>query len=236
MSVTPFRLTVCFAFCCAMFGSALAWQTAPANPIRRIYVEPFATQAGSEKFREDVITELRKLNSVSLAADESSADAILGGGGEIWIKGYRSHNPQLGKVPANGTAIYTGFLSIELRDKNGQTLWSYLATPPAASEDVSKDLSKLIVKKLVEALEQVEAPSRHCSSTSSHDNSERGGGNFPFSRLCEMVHKLPARKSSSGDNLRSDWVGGRSSQAACKQRRFRSLGQPGGDSRPCPRG
>ncbi len=115
MSVTPFRLTVCFAFCCAMLGSALAWQTAPANQIRRIYVEPFATQAGSEKFREDVITELQKLNSVSLAADESSADAILGGGGEIWIKGYRSHNPQLGKVPANGTAIYTGFLSIELR-------------------------------------------------------------------------------------------------------------------------
>jgi hypothetical protein len=46
-----------------MFGSALAWQRAPANQIRRIYVEPFTTQAGCEKFREGVITELRKLNS-----------------------------------------------------------------------------------------------------------------------------------------------------------------------------
>jgi hypothetical protein len=156
MSVSPFRLTIYFAFCCVMFGSAFAWQTAPANQIgRRIYVEPFATRAGSEKFREDVIAGLRKMNSVSLAGDESSADAILGGGGEVWIKGYRSHNPQLGKVPAHGTPIYTGFLSIELRDKNGQTQWSYLATPPAASGDVSKDLSTVIVKKLVEALEQV---------------------------------------------------------------------------------
>jgi phosphate transport system substrate-binding protein len=141
-----------------MFGSMLAGQTAPPHQIRRLYVEPFATQAGSEKFREDVISELRKVKTVSLAADESSADVILGGGGDVWIKAYRSHNPQLGKVAPNGTPIYTGFLSIELRDRNGQTLWSYLATPPEASEDVSKDLSALIVKRLVEALKQGEAP------------------------------------------------------------------------------
>jgi hypothetical protein len=104
-----------------------------------------------------VLAELRKIKSVSLAGDESRADAILGGGGEVWIKGYRSHNPQLGKVPPNGTPIYTGFLSIELRDKTGQTLWSYLATPPAASGDVSKDLSILIAKKLDDALKQGEA-------------------------------------------------------------------------------
>jgi phosphate ABC transporter phosphate-binding protein len=156
MSVSPFRLTICLAFCCAMFASALPWQTAPANQIRRIYVAPFTTQAGSEKFRDDAISELRKLNWVSLAADESSADATLGGGGEVWIEGYRSHNPQLGKVPANGTPVYTGFLSVELRDRNGP-LWSYLAAPPKASEDVTKDLSTLIVKKMVGALEQGEA-------------------------------------------------------------------------------
>jgi len=180
MSVSRFRLTVCFAFCCPMFGFTLAQQTAPANPIKRLYVEPFATQAGSEKFREDVVSELRKLNSVSLAADESSADAILGGGGEVWIKGYRSHNPQLGKVPPNGTPIYTGFLSMELRDKNGQTLWSYLATPPEASDDVSKDLSTLIVKKLVEALKQGEAPSRTAPLPQPTTILKGAGATFPF--------------------------------------------------------
>jgi hypothetical protein len=141
MSVSRFRLAACFAFCCAMLGGALAGQTAPANQIRRPYVDSFATQAGSERFREDVISELGELNSVSLAADESSADAIRGGGGEVWIKGYRSHNPQLGKVAANGTPIYTGFLSIELRDKNGQTLWSYLASPPVESPTTRQNRS-----------------------------------------------------------------------------------------------
>jgi phosphate transport system substrate-binding protein len=180
MNVPRFRLTASLAFCCATFGSALAGQTAPTNQIRRLYVEPFATQAASEKFREDVISELRKAKSVSLAVDESSADVILGGGGEVWIKGYRSHNPQLGKVAPNGTAIYAGFLSIELRDKNGQTLWSYLATPPEASEDVSKDLSTLIVKKIVEALKQGEPPSQTTPLPQPTTVLKGAGATFPF--------------------------------------------------------
>jgi phosphate transport system substrate-binding protein len=163
-----------------MLVHAFAWQAAPTNRIRRIYVEPFTTQAGSAKFREDVIADLRKLSSVSLASDESSADAILGGGGEVWIKGYRSHNPQLGKVAPNGTPIYTGFLSIELRDTNGETLWSYLATPPAASVDISKDLSTQIVKKLAEALEQGAGPSRTSPLPQPTTILKGAGATFPY--------------------------------------------------------
>ena len=180
MSISRLRLTVCLALCCGIAGPALAWQTVPANPNRRIYVEPFATREGSEKFREDIVSELRKMKSVSLAADESSADEVLGGGGEVWVKGYRSHNPQLGKVAPNGTPIYTGFLSIELRDKNGQTLWSYLATPPAASGDISKDLSLLIAKKLNEALEQNEAPTYSPSPSQPTTLLSGAGATFPF--------------------------------------------------------
>ncbi len=181
MNVPRFRMIACFAFCCSLFGSALARQPAPADhSTRRIYVEPFVTQEGSQKFREDVIAELRKVSSVSLAGDESSADAILGGGGEVWIKGYRSHNPQLGNVAPNGTPIYTGFLSIELRDRNGETLWSYLATPPASSRDVSKDLSTLIVKKLVEGLAQGEEPSTAASLSQPTTTLKGAGATFPF--------------------------------------------------------
>jgi phosphate transport system substrate-binding protein len=181
MNVSRFRMIACFAFCCSIFGSALVAQSAPADhSTRRIYVEPLVTKEGSDKFREDVMAELRKMNSILLADDESSADAILGGGGEIWTKGYRSHNPQLGKVAPNGTPIYTGFLSIELRDRDGQTLWSYLATPPAASRDVSKDLSTLIVKKLVEALQQGEAPSRTASLFQPTTILKGAGATFPF--------------------------------------------------------
>jgi len=180
MNVSRLRFTICLALCFGIAGPALAWQTAPANPSRRVYVEPFATREGSEKFREDVIAELRKMKSVSLAVDESSADEILGCGGEVWIKGYRSHNPQLGKVGPNGTPIYTGFLSIELRDKNGQTLWSYLATPPAASGDISKDLSVLIAKKLSEALEQGKAPTYSAPPSQPTTVLSGAGATFPF--------------------------------------------------------
>jgi phosphate transport system substrate-binding protein len=181
MKACRIRSTLCLGFCWVILGSAFAGQTTPANQVRRrIYVEPFVTRAGSEKLREDVIAELGKSRSVALAADEPSADAILGGGGEIWVKGYRSHNPQLGNVAPNGTAVYAGFLSVELRDRNGETLWSYLATPPEASGDVSKALSTLIVEKLVEALAQGVAPSRPPTVAQPTTILEGAGATFPL--------------------------------------------------------
>ncbi len=75
-----------------------------------------STQAsGAEKVYDDVIAELRKQNSITVVADESNADVILGGGGEIWVRGYRSLNPRSGRLPSDGTPVYDGYLSVELR-------------------------------------------------------------------------------------------------------------------------
>jgi hypothetical protein len=120
-----------FICCCAIAVPSLAWQAGTAGGIRRLYVERFTTNAGPDKLRDAVIAELHKLSSISLVSAESSADAILGGGGEIWIKGYRSLNPRSGRSPSNGTPVYAGFLSVELRNTKGETLWSCLATPGA---------------------------------------------------------------------------------------------------------
>ncbi len=133
---------------------ALAWQS---SGIRRLYVEPFTTKAGSEKLRGDLIAELQKVNSISLESSEASADVILGGGGDIWVKGYRSLNPRSGRLPSNGTPVYAGYLSVELKDPKGETLWSCLLTPGSGSADVSRDLSKRIAKLVVEALGQHQA-------------------------------------------------------------------------------
>jgi phosphate transport system substrate-binding protein len=131
---------------------AFAWQS---PGVRRLYVEPFTTKDGSEKLREDVIAELRKLNSVSVVPNESNADLILGGGGEIWVRGYRSLNPRSGREPSNGTPVYGGYLSVELRDPKGETIWSYLVTPGASpSGDISKNLAKRIAREVVKAIEQ----------------------------------------------------------------------------------
>lgn len=180
MSESRIRLTVRLAFCCMIFGSAVASQTASPNRVRRIYVEPFVTQSGAEQFREDVLAELRKVSSVSLAPDKSSADAILGGGGEVWVKGYSSHNPRLGKFPPNGAPVYGGFLSVELKDRMGETLWSYLATPPAVSPDVAKDLSAQIVKSLAASLDHAEAPSSTTPAVQPAGVLHGAGATFPY--------------------------------------------------------
>jgi phosphate transport system substrate-binding protein len=132
---------------CVLASHALAWQA------KRLYVEPFAVKAGSEKLREDLITQLRRRTSISLVSDQAMADVTLSGGGEIWIKGYRSLNPRSGRQPSNGTPVYAGFLSVELKNSRGETIWSDLVTPGAASEDISKDLSLRIAKHVAEALE-----------------------------------------------------------------------------------
>jgi phosphate transport system substrate-binding protein len=142
-------------------GSALAWQT---PPLRRLYVEPFTTKEGSENLRDDVIAELRKPGSApppvsfSLVTSAAAADVVLGGGGEIWVRGYRSLNPRAGESPSNGTPVYGGFLSVELRDLKGETLWSYLVTPSSAGGDVSSNLAKQIAKRVAEALRQDAKP------------------------------------------------------------------------------
>jgi phosphate transport system substrate-binding protein len=133
---------------CLLASHALTWQT------KRLYVEPFTGKAGSEKLREEIVAQLQKLKSISVVADQTNADVTLSGDGEIWIKGYRSLNPRSGRLPSNGTPVYAGFLSVELKNAQGDTAWSYLVTPGEASEDVPKDLSQRIVKHLAEALEQ----------------------------------------------------------------------------------
>jgi phosphate ABC transporter phosphate-binding protein len=166
--------------CCILASPVFAWQ-APASGAKRVYVEAFTTKAGAEKLREDVTAELRKLNSVSLVSSEANADLVLGGGGEIWVRGYHSFSPRSHiKMPSNGTPIYGGYLSVELKDKKGVTVWSYLATPGAPSDDISKDLSKRIAKHLAEALLQPEAPKATAAEHQPSVALSGAGATFPY--------------------------------------------------------
>jgi phosphate ABC transporter phosphate-binding protein len=145
--------------CCFVAGPSFGWQQSANSVGRRVYVEAFATKGDAQRFRNDVATELRKLASVSLVSSELNADLILGGGGEIWVRGYRSFSPRSPeKLPSNGVPVYGGYLSVELRNKNGVTLWSDLVTPHEESEDVSKNLAKRIAKDLAQAIGHLESP------------------------------------------------------------------------------
>jgi hypothetical protein len=158
---------------CCFAVPALAWQP------KRVYVEPFTTKAAPEKLRADVIAELSKQSGIALVSNESSADAILGGGGEIWIRGYRSLNPRSGRLPSDGTPVYGGYLSVELRNTKGETFWSYLATPETGSEDVAKDLARKIAKHVAAALVAELAPPHAASPPQAAANLKGAGATFP---------------------------------------------------------
>lgn len=137
----------------ALLGSALALPAlGQMAAVKRVYVEPLAIKDGQGNVREDLITQVRKIKGVTVVPELAAADAILSGSGEIWVKGYQSLNPRSGRLPSDGTPVYSGFLSVELRNATGDTLWSYLATPGGGSENISKDLSKQVAKHLAEAL------------------------------------------------------------------------------------
>ena len=142
------RFAASFVLCsCTLFA-----QSGPQlSGIKRLYIQQFAVKNGSPKLRDAVIAQLRKANIVSVVGEKADADAVLTGDGEIWVKGYRSLDPRSGRLPSNATPLYSGFLSVELKDRKGDTLWSYLASPPA-SDNIAKDLSKSIEKHLAEAL------------------------------------------------------------------------------------
>jgi phosphate ABC transporter phosphate-binding protein len=151
-----------------------------AGPGRRLFVEPFTTKTAPEKLREYVMAELSKLPGVSLVASEAGAEDILGGGGEIWVKGYRSLNPRSGRLPSDGTPVYGGYLSVELKNGRGETWWSYLATPENDAGDISKELAKRIAKHVAAALEQDRAPSREMAPPQSAVALRGAGATFPY--------------------------------------------------------
>ena len=136
---------------CALADRATA-QEGQIPSVRRLYVEPFTVKDGKEDLRQALISQLRKLKFLSVVATRSAADASLSGSGEVWVKGYQSLNPRSGRWPSGGTPIYSGFLSVELKDAKGETLWSYLASPASGSEDIAKSLTENVVKHLAKAL------------------------------------------------------------------------------------
>jgi hypothetical protein len=101
--------------------------------------------------KKELSAELRRLDIFAVADSAGDADAKLTGHGDTWLKGYYSLNPRAGTSPANGQPVYGGYLSVELKDRAGVTLWSYLATPRAGSKNIAHDLSKDVVKHLLTA-------------------------------------------------------------------------------------
>ncbi len=196
-------------FACFLAAALLspAWQSPTPKPGagKPLFVEPFATAESSARLRDDVVGELHRLGTVTLAHDAASADLILAGGGEVWVRGYRSLNPRSGTSPSNGTPVYGGYLAVELRDRTGGTVWSYLATPSAAYGDVSKNLARQIAKRVAEAMQHDAAPSVPIPSAEAGTSLIGAGATFPYPLYTKWITNY--KRASPNVDITYDSIG-----------------------------
>jgi len=143
------------ALCCFCVAT-LGWsgQAAPPLPeIRTLYIASFGDNNGARSLRESLVRKLRSNPKLSIVDNPGQADAVIGGSGEIWVKGYYSLNPRIRFNTHDAHPVYGGYLSVELKDRNKETIWSYLATPPSGSEDAAGNMTSQMAKRLAAFLE-----------------------------------------------------------------------------------
>jgi hypothetical protein len=132
-------------------GSFSAQSAVTISQVKKVYVDSLGSKKGASEIREALIARLRKSQEIQVVANAEEADAVITGNGEIWIKGYYSTDPKPSRF--NQVPIYGGVLSVELKGKNDETLWSYLVTPSKARwGSILQDLSDQMVKKFLETL------------------------------------------------------------------------------------
>jgi hypothetical protein len=133
--------------CLSLVASGARW-IAGASPLEglAVYVDSLGAKPGAADLQKQLTEELRNLSGIHVVNNESTADAVIRGEGEIWVRHYYSLNPRAGNGP--GQPVLGGFLSVELQSRTDGVLWSYLATPHVGAEDVEQDLAKQVAKGL----------------------------------------------------------------------------------------
>lgn len=136
------RVAILLALC--QFGSAA--------PAIRVFVEPFPDKPGSAMLHDQVVKLLGKEHGVAVTQDASQADYVVSGSGETYLRGYVGTNPRVHYLNSDAKPVYGGFLSVELKPRGQETIWSYLATPRRLGpQDIDSNLAGQVAHKLAEA-------------------------------------------------------------------------------------
>jgi hypothetical protein len=136
--------------CCApVFTQATR---VPAK-VHSIFIGEITGMPEAGAIRQALTDELRRHGKPVLAGGPDTADGTLTGTGQLWVKGYYSLNPRERSLGEDAHRVYGGYLSVELRDRKGEVLWSYLVTPRRGYDSVSHDLAGQVFKRLQQAIE-----------------------------------------------------------------------------------
>jgi len=124
--------------------------------VRKVFVGSLGEKKGAAELRDEMIKRLKGNQTVQVVATATEADAVLTGSGETWVKGYYSTSPRPSRYAQS--TIYGGTLSVEVKGKDNETLWSYAVTPSKFTwSSVTQDLADQMVKKFVKALQDSSA-------------------------------------------------------------------------------
>ncbi|MBV9745927.1 MAG: hypothetical protein JO099_19360 [Acidobacteriia bacterium] len=119
----------------------------------RIFVEPFGEKPGASGLRTELVRLLEKEPHITVADDATKADFIVSGTGETYIKGYLGTNPRVRYLNSEAQPVYGGYLSVELKNPEHETVWSYLVTPRRfGPEDINRNLAGQIVNRLAQEI------------------------------------------------------------------------------------
>jgi phosphate transport system substrate-binding protein len=127
----------------------LECQSSPTlSQTRILYVEPFKSGGSAARFRESLTKHLRRSGRYQLVDTPQTADAIVKGDGQIWVKGHITTDARASVT--NRQKVYGGFLSVEIVSKDGDPLWSYLVTPSKfAWSSVLDNLASNMAKEML---------------------------------------------------------------------------------------
>jgi phosphate ABC transporter phosphate-binding protein len=163
-----------------------SWATLQAESIetlaqvKKLYIADFHGGQEAAHLRGSFLRHLVR-DHFEIVQSPKDADAVLNGTGEVWLKGYVSISA---RTPASDRqAVYAGYLSIEVNGRDGQPLWSWLATPgKLAWTNIVDNLASRAAKQLTEAAKsQPTTAAAAASSTSTLAPTEltAAGATFP---------------------------------------------------------
>jgi phosphate transport system substrate-binding protein len=125
-----------------------AQRAARLPEVKTVYIDSLGQGKRAADIREHLVRRLEHSSEIKITSDIAKADAVIKGTGQIWAVGEITLSPH--SHSANETML-EGYLSVEVVGKEGQTLWSYLATPSKFPwGGLADDLAKQIVSRLLD--------------------------------------------------------------------------------------
>jgi len=145
------RLCTVVTFSLVLLDHPAAQTAESLNRSRTIEVASLGDAKSAEDMRQDIVDRLTRSRRLMVVDTSSAADLVLRGSSSIWPTGTISLSPHSKSAVET---IYQGFLSVELVDKSGQVVWSYLVTPSRfRTASITDDLADQVVFRLMDAMQ-----------------------------------------------------------------------------------